>query len=89
VTGPKPGDLVMLPVGSAQEIDAFPRSKWGIPEPDLPDDVAAVDGTYSGMIDLVVVPGVAFDARCNRLGHGRGYYGESHTRGMGGITRRG
>jgi 5-formyltetrahydrofolate cyclo-ligase len=27
-----------------------------------------------GLIDVVVVPGLAFDARCNRLGRGGGYY---------------
>lgn len=39
----------------------------GIYEPDLPE-------TYSGKIDLVVVPGVAFDLKKNRVGRGKGYY---------------
>jgi 5-formyltetrahydrofolate cyclo-ligase len=43
---------------------------WGIPEP--------VESAEREMkledIDLVVVPGVAFDESCNRLGRGKGYY---------------
>ena len=27
-----------------------------------------------GEIDVAVIPGMAFDGRCNRLGRGRGYY---------------
>lgn len=30
--------------------------------------------TYSGNVDLAIIPGVAFDKRKNRIGRGRGYY---------------
>lgn len=43
------------------------RKALGIFEPDLED-------TYNGKIDLVIVPGVAFDIKKNRLGRGKGYY---------------
>lgn len=41
-----------------------------IPEPSLPSDriLKATD------IDLIIVPGVAFDTHCNRLGYGKGFY---------------
>ena len=39
----------------------------GIWEPNLTE-------TFEGNIDLVVVPGVAFDTKKNRLGRGKGYY---------------
>jgi len=67
--------------------DAWPRNKWGIPEPPLPpatntkeedgssrndndNDVVAKEGD----IDLLLVPGLAFDRNGHRLGQGKGYY---------------
>lgn len=39
----------------------------GIMEPDSSE-------CFAGKIDLVIVPGIAFDLRKNRLGRGKGYY---------------
>jgi 5-formyltetrahydrofolate cyclo-ligase len=73
VVGPAPGDMEMLAIRTIEEAQAFPRTKWGIPEPD--DAAAATMERLTDVpLDLILVPGVAFDAQCNRLGHGRGYY---------------
>lgn len=70
VLGAKSADMVMLEVKDIAEIGQYPKSKWGIPE----SPVDGPDVTFDGVIDLVVVPGVAFDASCHRVGHGKGYY---------------
>lgn len=43
---------------------------WDIPEPRL-DKRKSID---SAAIDLVLVPGVGFDDKANRIGYGAGYY---------------
>ncbi|HET7732756.1 MAG TPA: 5-formyltetrahydrofolate cyclo-ligase [Paludibacter sp.] len=43
------------------------QKSLGIWEPDLAE-------RYDGKIDLVIVPGIAFDRKKNRLGRGKGYY---------------
>ena len=75
VTGPKPGDMQMLRLESFDQAKALPRTKWGIPEPDeaLAATMEDVTEAQAG-VELLLVPGVAFDARCGRVGHGRGYY---------------
>ncbi len=70
VTGPKSNDMVMLSCSSAEELRGYTENKWGIPEPEH----SAPDLTHTKDIDLIFVPGIAFDKSCNRVGRGRGYY---------------
>jgi 5-formyltetrahydrofolate cyclo-ligase len=46
-------------------------NKWSIPEPPIND---TNDEAKAGDIDLLIVPGCAFDSRGNRMGQGKGYY---------------
>ncbi|BES61090.1 5-formyltetrahydrofolate cyclo-ligase [Dysgonomonas capnocytophagoides] len=50
------------------ENTTYTKSKIGVDEP------SGVDFLDFGKIDMVIVPGVAFDRKGNRLGRGKGYY---------------
>ena len=58
----------------------FPASHWGIPEPSA-DAPAAPPGLLAEALWLV--PGVAFDPACRRLGRGKGVYDRLLARGAG------
>jgi 5-formyltetrahydrofolate cyclo-ligase len=57
-----------------ESMEELKKSKFGVLEP-KPELCRQRGRTIEpGEIDLVVVPGVAFDPRGGRLGHGKGYY---------------
>jgi len=58
-------------VGGLTELDTWDTDQYGIRQPPIRWDPAGVRGAE---LDLVAVPGVAFDAAGRRLGHGKGYY---------------
>lgn len=62
------GMLVTYLVENLQ--DNLQSGTWGILEPNL-DRCAPIDPVH---VDLVIMPGVAFDRQGGRLGYGKGYY---------------
>jgi len=67
---------IVLPVVNGKQLilreyrssEQMKLSSYGILEP------TGEDFTNLNEIDIVIVPGVAFDRKLNRLGHGMGYY---------------
>ncbi len=86
--GPK-SVMTMVSLESKEDYESLRPDAWGIPTPSkgtvserescLGDDEIRSDEfvrgrSSNGSLDLVVMPGVAFDRGLERLGHGKGYY---------------
>lgn len=50
------------------------RGTFGVMEPTFSDEVAKTREVFINDIDVVLVPGLAFDEMGNRIGYGGGYY---------------
>ncbi|RPB03247.1 nagb/rpia/CoA transferase-like protein [Choiromyces venosus 120613-1] len=71
-----PSLMDMLSLHSLADYQSFKPDNWGIPT--VPKD--SISGRHNCLeheesgLDLIVMPGVAFDEGFRRLGHGKGYY---------------
>ena len=72
------GKKIVVPISNTDTFTITPsyingfedmhKGAYGIWEPDVVKEAAVGD------IDLIIVPGIAFDERANRCGFGKGYY---------------
>ncbi|PWN35318.1 5-formyltetrahydrofolate cyclo-ligase [Meira miltonrushii] len=72
-------DMRMLRVNDWEDYEAMVMNRWGIREPDehyreAQREDALEESSGGSGLDLILVPGVAFDLYGGRLGHGKGYY---------------
>jgi 5-formyltetrahydrofolate cyclo-ligase len=68
------GKRVILPTVKGDDIipvEITSNTQWIIGDFNILEPIAE---PYQGNIDLIVIPGVAFDLNLNRLGRGKGYY---------------
>lgn len=64
--------MEMVRLHSMKDWEELPVTKWNIKQPRLGEEREnALEG---GILDLIIIPGVAFTKDGLRLGHGKGYY---------------
>ncbi|EKV05068.1 5-formyltetrahydrofolate cyclo-ligase, putative [Penicillium digitatum PHI26] len=69
----------MFALGSMSEFESLQLDKWEIPSLLSTQIEGRPNGLTQGL-DLIIMPGMAFDRGFRRLGHGKGYYDHFLTR---------
>ncbi|KAG7095361.1 hypothetical protein E1B28_006120 [Marasmius oreades] len=69
-----PGRMDLVRVYSNDDLNSLPSGLWGIKEPTSDFSGQPRANASDEGLDMVIVPGVAFDNSMSRLGHGKGYY---------------
>ncbi|CAI7596855.1 unnamed protein product [Penicillium pancosmium] len=70
----------MLALNSMAEFESLHPDKWGIPSLQSTQVPGRRNCFEATGLDLIVMPGMAFDQGFRRLGHGKGYYDHFLTR---------
>ncbi|KAJ6021533.1 hypothetical protein N7540_007037 [Penicillium herquei] len=70
----------MLALESMTEFESLQPDSWGIPSLQPTQVPGRRNGLTDNGLDLIVMPGMAFDQEFRRLGHGKGYYDHFLTR---------
>ncbi|KAJ7441769.1 hypothetical protein B0H11DRAFT_1749579 [Mycena galericulata] len=68
------GRMEFLQIYDEEDLDSLPAGVWGIKEPDRLRNGRPRASANDVGLDMILVPGLAFDRSLSRLGHGKGYY---------------
>ncbi|EIW55007.1 5-formyltetrahydrofolate cyclo-ligase [Trametes versicolor FP-101664 SS1] len=68
------GIMDFLQIFGEHDLHTLPAGQWGIREPDEVRDSARRPSGHAEPLELIVMPGMAFDRSLSRLGYGRGFY---------------
>ncbi|KAF9269693.1 5-formyltetrahydrofolate cyclo-ligase [Marasmius fiardii PR-910] len=69
-----PGRMDFVRVYNNEDLNSLPAGLWGIKEPTCEFLGQPRANALDEGLDMIIVPGVAFDRSMSRLGHGKGYY---------------
>ncbi|KAJ7741954.1 5-formyltetrahydrofolate cyclo-ligase [Mycena maculata] len=68
------GRMDLLQIYDEHDLDSLPAGVWGIKEPERMHMEQPRASAKDVGLDMILVPGLAFDQSLSRLGHGKGYY---------------